>query len=66
MAEYLTVKDVARLMRVSQRTVARWIRLGWLRPVRIAHTIRFSRNHLLEQLDRHENGGLQGEDPSLG
>ena len=66
MAEYLTVKDAAKLMQVSQRTVLRWIADGWIRPVRIAHTLRFEKSHLLRQLDKYEYGGPPKHDPALG
>ena len=69
MTQYLTVKEVAGLMRVHTRTVLRWVELGRLRPVRIGHTLRFERSRLLRQLEKYEYGdqptGSRG-DPSLG
>ena len=67
MAEYLTVKDAAKLLQLSQRTILRWVRDGWIRPVRIAHTLRFERGHLLRQLDKYERGHMgEAHDPALG
>jgi excisionase family DNA binding protein len=66
MAEYLTVKDAAKLMLVSQRTVLRWVELGRLRPVRIGHTLRFEKSRLLLQLEKYEYGDGRKHDPALG
>ena len=67
MSEYMAIKDVARMMLVSERTVRRWVWAGYLTPVRIGHTVRFEKRRLLEQLDRLQtNGAPAGEDPSLG
>jgi excisionase family DNA binding protein len=66
MAEYLTVKDVAGIMRVDQRTVYRWIALGRLRPVRISRALRFEKSRLISQLEKYEYGGEDKPDPTLG
>jgi excisionase family DNA binding protein len=67
MAEYLTLKEVASLLRVSNRTLTRWIRAGYIRPCKIGHTLRFERSRLLWQVEQLETtGGSRTEDPSLG
>lgn len=68
MAEYLTVKDVALLIRVSESTVIRWIRRGYITPLRIGHTLRFERTRLLLQVEKHQSStqSFVLHDPSLG
>lgn len=66
MEEYLTVKDVAKMMQVGTRTVLRWIERGKIRPSRIGRTLRFRRSRLIEQLDKLENGDDGDEDPAMG
>ena len=63
---YLTVKEVASLMRVNERTVVRWVRLGRLTPVRMGHTWRFERSKLLIQLERFEFGDNSKQDSAFG
>jgi excisionase family DNA binding protein len=65
--EYMTIKEVAQLMRVTPRTVKRWIRAGVLKPVRLGGTVRIKRSHLHLQMEKREWGELeQREDPILG
>jgi excisionase family DNA binding protein len=66
MTEYLSIKDVAKLLRVSTWTVRRWAAEGRITPVRIAHTIRFNKTRLLNDIDKYANGAQEREDPSLG
>ncbi len=66
MEEYLSIKEVARMMAVSQRTVVRWVRLGRLTPVRMGHTWRFERDKLVLQLEKYEYGGDSKPDSALG
>ena len=68
MPEYLTVKDVASLLRISEVTVARWVRRGYIRPVKIGHTLRFEKSKLLLQVEQHQAGQADTviQDPSLG
>lgn len=66
MDEYMTVKDVAAMTLVSERTVFRWMQLGRIRPVRIGGTIRFKKSRLLMDLERHEYGGEPKHDPAMG
>src|SRR5262249_53307345 len=44
----LTVRDAARLLNVSEKTVYRWINLGSLRAYRVNEQYRFNRAELLE------------------
>jgi excisionase family DNA binding protein len=49
--ETLTVKDLADLLRVTDRTVRRWVREGHLpRPMRLRRTNRWSRTTLMHFL----------------
>ena len=66
MAEYLAVKDVAKMLLVSERTVFRWIRLGRIHPARIGRTLRFEKSRLLIQLEKFEYGGEADDDFTLG
>jgi excisionase family DNA binding protein len=66
MEEYLTVKDVGKLMRVSDRTVLRWVSLGRIKPVRVQRSLRFAKSKLLVQLEKYEYGGGAGHDLSMG
>ena len=66
MDEYLSVKDVAALLRVSERTVARWVGRGRITPMRIGHTVRFEKRLLLRKLEQYEYGGDAKDDASLG
>ena len=67
MAEYLAIKEVATLFRVSPRTVVRWIRAGYITPIRIGATVRFEKRRLLWQVEKLQSGQQTiREDPSLG
>ena len=67
MTEYLTVKDAAGIIRVSERTILRWLQDGSLPAVRIGRTIRFNKQRLLMELDRRQYGVRpQKDDPALG
>ena len=67
MAEYLTLKEVASLLRVSNRTVARWVRAGYIRPSKIGHTLRFEKKLLLWNVEQLQaNPAPRDEDPALG
>lgn len=52
----MTRKEVAGMMRVSERTVSRWIQLGRLRVLRIGGTLRFSRRDVIRSIERYEFG----------
>lgn len=68
--EMMTVKEVADLMKVTPRTVFRWMQLGRLHPFRIRgkgrDTVRFNRSELLTAIDEVAYGGGESEDPSMG
>lgn len=68
MAEYLTIKDAALLLRVSVRTIARWVRAGYVHPVRIGHTLRFEKKTLLWQVEKLQSvkSPAADNDPMLG
>jgi len=47
METLLTKKEVAANLRVSTRTVCRYVKLGWLKPIRISEQVlRFSAREL--------------------
>jgi excisionase family DNA binding protein len=55
--EYLTVRDLAAMLRVSSRTVERWVKDEPTMPVlRIAGTLRFPRPRLERWLLAREQG----------
>jgi excisionase family DNA binding protein len=47
MTEYLTVQEIAKMLKVHEQTVFRWIREGKLESVKIGSNLRITR----EQLD---------------
>jgi len=60
MATYLAIKDVAAELRVSRRTIQRYIKRGWLKSTRITpRNIRISRQALEEFISNAEKGKLQ-------
>lgn len=50
--ELLTVKDVARICRVHEKTVRGWIKLGELRAIRKGRLIRITKRALAKFLKR--------------
>ena len=51
--DLLTVKDVAGMWRVNERTVRRWAEWGWLKCYRVGNgTVRFRRSEVLGLYDR--------------
>lgn len=44
----MTVQEVARMMRVTPRTVQRWIAKGYLQAVKVGGTTRIEHGHLME------------------
>ena len=69
MPEYLTVKDAASMIRVSERTILRWIGNRSLGAVRIGHTIRFDKQRLLAELDKRQRDSFRrsgNDDPAMG
>lgn len=51
--DLLTVREVARLLLVSERTIARAIRRGELPALRVGRTTRIDRGELLAALKRN-------------
>ena len=49
MEEYLTVKEIAKLLKVKEITVRRWILRGWLPAIRFGREFRVKK----EDLERH-------------
>lgn len=65
--QFMTRKEVAGLMRVTERTVTRWIALGRLRVVRIGGTLRFDRRSVIRSIEQHEYGDDRTpHDPAMG
>lgn len=65
--QYITRKEVAGLMRVTERTVTRWIATGRIRVVRIGGTLRFDRRAVIHSMERHEHGDPgKPHDPAMG
>ena len=46
MKEYLTTQEVARLLRVKEITVRRWILRGWLPAIRFGKVFRIEKEDL--------------------
>jgi excisionase family DNA binding protein len=49
--ELMTVKEVARLFRRSERTIREWVRKGRLKPVRIGRSVYFLRSEVERLLE---------------
>ena len=49
---FLTVKQVAERLNVSERTVWRWIRESRLKVKRFGRTVRISESDLIDLIDR--------------
>jgi excisionase family DNA binding protein len=59
---YLTVSEVSKLLKVSGRTVYRWIRQSGLRCIHIRNITRISMSDLEEFLRQNtDNGGPDGD-----
>lgn len=54
---YLTVSEVAKLVKVTSKTVRQWIRAGRLPAIRVGRTIRVRREALEAVLRAGEQGG---------
>lgn len=65
--QLLTKKEVADLMRVTPRTINRWMEEGALKPaMRIRHTIRFRRGDVLIAAERYFYNSPNRPDPAMG
>jgi len=59
--QFLTVKDVAELLKVGDVTVRRWIRGGNLRAIALGREWRIAPADLEDFLRRHETVGRPGD-----
>lgn len=57
--ELLTPKEVAKILRVSPRTVQRWVKAGKLRAVRAGRLWRIPKEALVEFLSEKSEAGVQ-------
>ena len=55
MTDMMTIRDVAQQMKVSPRTVQRWIRRGLLPAVRVGKVVRIRQEDLLGFLEHHRD-----------
>jgi excisionase family DNA binding protein len=62
--EVLTVRELARRLRVSERTLFTWTKQRGLPVVRVGKTLRFLWAHVREWLDSQTNNG--GGNPGCG
>jgi excisionase family DNA binding protein len=51
---FLKKAEVARMLRVSERTVEIWVRNGFIPAFRLGRTIRFDRDAILEHLRQQQ------------
>jgi len=60
--EYLTMDEVAQLLKVSRMTVYRWFKIG-LRYHKLAHTVRIARADLDDFMmhRKRDNAGSRGK-----
>lgn len=49
-----TIKDVTETFKISRKTVYKWIKNGWLKPVKIGGSVRFP----AEQVERLKRGEM--------
>lgn len=49
--EFLTVRDLARLLKIDAKTIYRYVRQGLIPYVRIQSNIRFRRDEVLQWLE---------------
>ena len=64
MTPLLTIPDVARILRCSERTVRRRIESGELRAVKVGRQYRVRRENLLEFLGGSGTPGALNSDPN--
>lgn len=61
MPVYLSVSDVAGVLKVSSRTVTRWIAEGNLTAFKIGGTVRIKQSDFEKFLDENESGEKSNE-----
>ena len=64
--EYLTVAEVAELLRLNQQTVRNWIDQGSLPALRVGRRVRIKRSDLDRLLSDGYSGGSQAAGPDVG
>jgi acetyl-CoA synthetase len=52
MTEYLTVQEIAKMLKVHEQTVFRWIREGKLDSVKIGSNLRITQKQLDEFIEK--------------
>lgn len=57
MEEFLSPKELARVLKVSVPTIYKWAEKGILPNVKIENTLRFSRGEIWHFLQEHKRGG---------
>ena len=61
--QYLTVGDVAKMMRCSIPTIYRWVAKGdFPRPMRFGGSSRWSLNEIMSFLDRRKDNSISGKE----
>lgn len=62
--EFLTVAEVAELLKLNQQTVRNWIDAGYLKAFHVGRRVRIVRSDLEELLERSKIGPAQGRTAS--
>lgn len=63
--EYLTVEEVATLLRLREKTVREWISRGILEAYKIGKVLRIRRDHLDQALEARRVGAQTGPSGGL-
>jgi excisionase family DNA binding protein len=63
--ELMTIKEVADFLRLTPRSVWRWLNRGRLRPLRWGHTIRFRRADVIDSAEKYQYGDPEPKDDIL-
>lgn len=58
-AQFLTVRDVATLFKVPEKTVRNWVYKGDLKPIKLGRLIRFKKEDIELWISK-QNGGIHG------
>lgn len=61
--QLLTIRDVARLLNVSARTVKRYVRDGKLHPFRLGRRLYWTEESFVEQITRHQQRAVPQQAP---
>ena len=60
-SEYLTIPEAAELLRVSQRSLYRWMRDGQLKCFRVGNITRIAVKDMEDFIERHTGNGVVDE-----